>query len=262
VIKPRDRIELAPGVTLDGSDLVDAIREVRVRLNETAVAALSRRTPEEMAQALCGRFEVDCDRARADVIVLCARLNAALLANTRVPSLRLLGRWLWFVLMLAPLRQLPRWPPRRRAVQTTTSIRAFVSVARGTACVAACVSAATALPLAAAGALRFAFAVGLGAGVGVVLHEAGHAIALRGVPAALIVRGFRVSLLHPQLDASRERAVAAAGPLAAVAGGVAVFGLVQAGAPAAIAPAALVCGLHAVGLCVLGTDGRKLCAAR
>lgn len=260
MIGAHDRIELPSGVSVHGSELVDEVRGVRVQLNPSATVALRESTPELMAAALCRSFGVERQRADADALTLCVRLNVALLANVRVRTPRLLARWLLDALMLAPIRRLPRWPARRRAVRTSSVIGAFATVARGTVGTAAAVSLATALPLAAVGASMVAVAAGFAAGAGLVLHEVAHAIALRGVAAALIVRGIRVSLLHPRLDARREGLVAAAGPLAVVAAALVALAGVYASAYAAAAPIPVVFALHALGLTVLGCDGRKLCA--
>ena len=259
MIRPDDRIELAPGVTLDEGELVDDVRRTRVRLSPTAAVALDAATPALMAERLRARYDVDRPRAEADTALLCAQLNAALLANVEVAPARLIVRWLFAAAMLAPVRRLPMWPPRRRAVRTSTVCGALASVARGIAAAATIVAVATAVPLALVGAAEVSLVVGLGAALGLVLHESAHAIALRGTPAALIVRGVRVSLLHAQLDPRRERIVAAAGPLAVVGAALVSLGPVQAGFElAASLPAVL--GLHALNLTVLAADGRKLCA--
>lgn len=260
MIRPNDRIELAPGVTLEEGELVDDVRRTRVHLNPTAAVALHAATPALMAERLRARYEVDSARAEADAVLLCAQLNAALLANVQVTPPRLVVRWLFTALMLAPLRRLPVWPARRRAVRTSTTYGALASVARGTLATATVVAVATALPLALVGAPGVGVVVGLGAAFGLVLHESAHAIALRGTAAALIVRGVRVSLLHARLDRRREQIVAAAGPLAVVGAALVSVGPALAGLDLAVSlPAVL--GLHALGLTVLAPDGRKLCTA-
>jgi hypothetical protein len=260
VIRANDRIELASGVSLQGGYLVDEVRDVRIRLNPTAAVALQESTPAQMAVALCSDFAVARPRADVDVLTLSARLNAALLANVSVATPRLLARWLLDAFMLLPLRRAPCWPARRRALSTSSVAGAIATVTRGTAATAVAVSVATALPLAAVGAHGFALAAGIAAGTGLVLHEVAHAVALRGVAAALIVRGIRVSLLHRRLDRRREGVVAAAGPLAVVAAALVALALVHAFAAAFAAPIPVIFALHALGLTVLGPDGRKLCA--
>ena len=260
MIGANDRIELPIGVNVQGSELVDDVRGVRVPLNPAAVVSLRESTPASMATALCTSFRVEHRRAQFDALALCARLNAALFANVRVAAPRLLARWLCSVLMFAPLRRLPPWPPRRRAVQTSSVMAAVRSVGRGTAGAAAVVSLVTALPLAAVGVPVLGCSAGLAAGTGLVLHEVAHAIALRGSPAALIVRGVRVSLLHPKLDRRRERMVAAAGPLALVGAALIALAAVYVFATASAAAVPMVFALHALGLTVLAPDGRKLCA--
>jgi hypothetical protein len=260
VICANDDIELAAGVHVQGSELVDDIRGMRIQLNPAALIALREPTPARMAAAMCSTFVVERGRAELDALTLCARLNAALLANVRVATPRLLARWVRDALMLAPLRRLPRWPARRRTVCTSSVGGALATVARGTAGTAAAVSAVTALPLVAVGAHGVALTAGLAAGIGLVLHEVGHAVALRGVRAALIVRGVRVSLLHRRLARRREGLVAAAGPLAVVVAALATLTAVHASASVSAAPIPVIFALHAIGLTVLGQDGRKLCA--
>jgi hypothetical protein len=259
LISTNDVIELPPGVTVEASELIDHVRGIRIGLNTAAAVALHESTPARMAAALCSCFSVERTRADADALTLCASLNAALLANIRVAWPRLLVRWVRDALILASLRRLPAWPARRRAVRTSSVTAALTTVAHGTAGTATVVSLATALPLASAGTPILGCAVGLAAGAGLVLHEVGHAIALRGIAAALIVRGVRVSLLHPKLDPRRQRLVAACGPLAVIAAALVTLVAMYVFATAAGAAVALILALHALSLTVLSPDGRKLC---
>jgi hypothetical protein len=89
------------------------------------------------------------------------------------------------------------------------------------------------------------------AGAGVLLHELGHAAALRGVPHVLVRRGLAPRLLHPQLPPGRLLAVAAAGPLSPAFAGLALAHV------AGIASLPL--AAHALALTVAAPDGRNAC---
>jgi hypothetical protein len=94
----------------------------------------------------------------------------------------------------------------------------------------------------------------LGVVLGLVLHEAAHAIALHGIPRALVLDGFRPSILHPRLSGARAFAVAAVGPVVPPLAAIVAVALWH---PAASACAPL--AAHALGLTVLAPDGRNAC---
>lgn len=261
MIGARDRVELAPDVRLDGRLLLDPVRGSRIELNASAVVALAESTPARMAQAVAARFAVGAERAEGDAKALCAALNAALLLNLRAPLAVRIVRWAALALALAPVRRLPPWPPTRYRLATTSVPRALVTTAVGCAGPAALVAALAALPFVVIGIWQLGAATAGAAAVGLVLHEAAHAAALRGAPAALVVRGLRVSVLHGVADPSKRARVAAAGPacVAALAGVAAA--VATATDAAALAAAAIVLAPHALALTLVGADGRTLCAA-
>ena len=108
-------------------------------------------------------------------------------------------------------------------------------------------------------ALLLPLFVALGTGLGLGLHEAAHAALLRGVPSALVVRGPRTRVLHAAIAPTRRAVVAAGGPLAVAALGVALV----AGGSLTMSPAATIAGCpfaaHALALTVVGGDGRIAC---
>jgi hypothetical protein len=261
VIAPDDRVELAPGVTMSGHELVDAVRGVRMRLNPAAAIALREKTPRQMAAALAARYAIEQPRLEADVRVLCTTLNCALLLNVRVATPRLLLRWLWTALMLTPVRGLPRWPPKRVGVRTTSATATIATVARGALGASIAAALVTGLPFAAVSAPRVGLSAGVAAACGVVLHEAGHAFRLRGIAAVLVVRGVRVALLHERLDRRREALIAAAGPCAVVCAALAALAASHLIHAQSLALVPCVLGVHALGLTALAPDGRKICVA-
>jgi hypothetical protein len=74
---PRDRIVRAPGVAVEGNEIVDAVRGLRLRANETARELLAR------ADGRSTIAELDA----ADVLDFCAQLNRHLLVNVRARRL-------------------------------------------------------------------------------------------------------------------------------------------------------------------------------
>jgi len=238
VIEPGDRVELAPGIVLDDGAVVDVVRGASLRANETALLMLAHAngiTVAELGDVLAHAGAHDGVR---DALTFCAQLNRELLVNVRVGRSTLLQRRLaaarFGIFLRAPLRRV--------------DARSLPGVLRGLAPVGVALALLT-LPLA---ILAGAWTVALAAGGGVVLHELAHAVALQGVPRALVLDGLRPSVLHPRLSAARTMLVAASGPLApSLAGlGLAAFARSPACAPLAA---------HALGLTVLAPDGRNAC---
>jgi len=260
VIAADDRIELAPDVSLRGRELVDDVRSVAIELSETAAIAARQGTPARMATALAARFDVDHVLAVADARTFCSSMNRALLANVQVGALRLLVRWIVGAATLAPGGRLPSWPPRRYTVSTHNVRSSCATIVRGARGAATAVAATIAFPLLLIDPALAATA-GATAATGLVLHELGHALALRRIPAALVVRAMRVALLHRRLSPSREAVVAAAGPLVPVLAAVALLGLVGETCVLSALCVPPLLAVHALALTVLGSDGRKICAA-
>jgi hypothetical protein len=101
--------------------------------------------------------------------------------------------------------------------------------------------------------------LGIAIAAAVALHELAHLAALRGVPACIVVRGFRASVVHRAVSPRRTRAVAASGPAAGIALALCVVGLTCVRPSTEGGAAALVCFVNAVGLTVASRDGRALC---
>ncbi len=264
-----DVLELAPGVSVAGGKVHDAVRGTSWPVNETACWMLARSglALGEIASQLSTAHGVPQDRARDDVLSFAWQLNVTLLANLRTerPRWRRSFGWLRLAVQLAPTGSLPPPRARRSALDTGSSLRAVASVGRGLAGRAttlACVTAALVAQLAVvAGTLApmAAAAVGVGVGLGLLLHEAGHAIALRGSAAALVLAGSRTFVLHAPIGPRQRAAVAAAGPLVAAGTGLAAVGAATALDVIVLALVALPLCAHALAATVLSPDGRTAC---
>jgi Coenzyme PQQ synthesis protein D (PqqD) len=257
------------GVQVCDSMLVDEVRGDAWPMNGTAAFVLERvgaplgAVIDELARG----FGLPVDRARDDVLAFVLALNAQLLLNIehRGSALRRWATLASLALRLAPTGLLPSLPARRRRLDTGTArwalVTALVAVAPRAALVALLVTIFSLQIVMAAGAAGVVLAVlvGAGAGAGIALHEAGHAAALVGVPAALVLRGRRTFVLHRPVGNRRRIAVALAGP-----GPVAALGATLATiAIVAHEPLLLVVGLapaaHALSLTVATGDGRSAC---
>jgi hypothetical protein len=230
VIERSDRIELAPGVWLRTGAVHDSVRGIDVPLNASAQLAFrSGTTVAELAASLSGLGARDAER---DATAFAAQLNRLLLANVRTSQRGLL---------LGRGRR-----TRRIAIDKPWTFAAALIPS-------AAVVVAVLLPLAALGG-GWTVAAAFAAGAGVVVHEAAHAVALRGIPRALVLEGLKPSILHPPVGAWRTFAAAAAGPLTPT-----IFGLSVALTWRAAAPAVVPLAAHVVGLTVIAPDGRAAC---
>ncbi|MHB8641982.1 MAG: hypothetical protein ACYDA3_03725 [Gaiellaceae bacterium] len=236
MIAADDRVFVAPGVTIDGEDVVDTVRALRLPANATARTVLSHadgRTIAEVGGVLDRNGAHDGAR---DALEFCGELNRRLFVNVRIRRLALVRRRLaaaraGIVILHAP------------PVRTTGVLRGVVPCALALA--------ALTLPLSlAVGAWQLAPVVG----GGVLLHELGHAAALAGIPRAVVRRGLRPALVHPSLSGLRALAVGAAGPLAPA---LAALGTVV--VSRAAAPACLPLAAHALALTMVSPDGRNAC---
>ena len=239
MIETGDAIELAPGVEVRGDVLVDPIRRRAIPLNAAALAVLRAETLHDAAATLAAAGAADGSR---DALSFCRELNARGLLNVRISfgarQLRRLCGLRYGLVLHAPVRRL--------------DVPGASAVARAVAPSAALLTAAL-LPVGLLGGL-LAAAAAVVTGAGIVLHEVGHALALRGLPYALLLDGLRPELLHARLGGLRAVVVAAAGPL--------LPALVAVGLSLAFTPAAPVLAplaAHALGLSVLTEDGRKAC---
>jgi hypothetical protein len=222
VIDVGDRVFAAPGVWVEGDDVVDSVRALRLPANATALAVIAHadgRTIRELGRMLERNGAQDGAR---DALEFCSELNRHLLVNVRSRRLTLLR------------------PP---AVRTSSVLRAVVPCAFALTLLT--------LPLSfAVGAWQIALAVG----VGVLLHELGHAAALVRVPRGAVRRGLRPALVHPALRGMRALAVGVAGPLAPSLAALGAIGVSRAAAPSCLPLAA-----HALALTIVSPDGRNAC---
>lgn len=242
MIAAEDRVVLAPGVELHGATLVDTVRGAELAVNESARIVLARADGATIASLGSRLREAGARDGVRDALAFCTELNARFLLNVEIPlAVRVRRRVRAFAFGIVL-----RVPPRRVGCGSAMSVLRAVAPAGVTLTTLL-------LPLAlAVGAWTIAAVVAAGAGI--VLHELAHALALRGVPSALVLHGLRPTLLHPRLGRARTIAVAAAGPLAPALIAVAAALLWQ---PCSLAGAPL--GAHALGLTVLSPDGRNAC---
>ncbi len=267
MIGPFDRVRLPKGVELRDDALVDVLRPSAVPVNATALVALDARTASEAAAALERRYGVDAETALRDVLSLFAELNARFLLNVS-PRWRIAAvawRWLRTVPALLPLGRLPTTARARRAVDTSSACSlartAPVALAPFLALLLVAGTTTSALLLAAFGvtAPTLFATLGIAIAAAVALHELAHLAALRGVPACIVVRGFRASVVHGAVSPRRTRAVAASGPVAGIALALCLVALASVRPSTEAGAAALVCFANALGLTVASRDGRALC---
>jgi Coenzyme PQQ synthesis protein D (PqqD) len=275
MIRGDDRVSLAPGVRLSDYGLADVLHEgdTLVTLNPSGrnIATLFDGRPlRDVGAAIVARYGIDAQRAERDARILAADLNRRLMVNVqpRAGELARLSRWITqsirgIPLLIVPsLRDLPsaRWPlPIGRPLATVAV------VTRHTVPRVALLGLMLVLPivlmLGVLGALRpeIPFALLVGLTTGLVAHEAGHALALRRGPAAIGLNGITVFIMHPPLRGAHRAIVAAGGPLMATAIGWALLfvALVTQSTPLALTASLLT--FQALGLTVLGHDGRKAC---
>jgi hypothetical protein len=269
MLSSSDRGRFPDGVRAHGDHLVDDIRGDAWPMNASAAFVVDRMGAPlgtVVAEFSCA-FRVPVERARADVLSFVLTMNARLLLNVEHPSrlLRRLSSLVILALRLAPAGALPAALARRRPLDTATTVRAIWSALRAVAARALLVAATVGLLalhlvlVAGVAGVVLAAVVGLGAGAGFALHEAGHAAALTGVPAAVVLRGRRTYVLHRPVGSGRSAVVAVAGPApVAVVGGLLVLLALATSFPllavGGLAPAA-----HALSLTVATTDGRCAC---
>src|SRR5262245_5249953 len=123
------------------------------------------------------------------------------------------GRRVWtrvaLTVRLLPAGTLPAWPARRHPLDTSGIVGTIVTTVAAT-CGRATVIAVLATVLAldaavtAGAAVVSVLVVGAAVGIGVVVHELGHALALAGVPSALVTAGPRTYVLHATLRPARS----------------------------------------------------------
>jgi hypothetical protein len=269
MLEAGDRLVLADGVVLRDGTLVDAVAHASWPVNATGALVLARSgcALGDVADDVAAAFVVPVARARADVLSFAWHLNRLALANVdrKAGRVRHALAWLGLAVRLAPAGALPAITVRRFRLDTRTIPRAIAGVARAGAGRGAAIAVGVAALVAHVGLLAgrpsvlVPAAVGLAAGAGLIVHEAAHAAALRGIPSALVIRGRRVSVLHAPAGPGRRALVAAAGPgVTAIVG----TGLLAVSVSYATPMLALVGGpavVHALALTVLASDGRTAC---
>lgn len=156
--------------------------------------------------------------------------------------------------------------PRRYGVSSHSYTAIALSVLRGTARSAATLAILAALglvlvlgPLHSISPLTI-ITLSLALGGGVVVHELGHALVLKGVPTAVVVRSMRPSILHPPLSKRRAFATTIGGPVAGLGVGAVLVSAAAIFGSSYLALAAIVTVCQGAGLTCLSSDGRKLCA--
>jgi hypothetical protein len=266
MLAPCDRILVPPGVRRAPGLLVDDVRGCSFAVNATAEAVLDRAGDqlERAAHELGRRWALDEAAARRDVLVFAWELNRHGLVNVARGGARS-GRvltWLRVAVRSLPSGRLPAGTVERRPLDTSTAGRAVVSTARALADRVAALALVATLGLVLADIVAggsttgASWALGPVLGAGVLLHEAGHAVALRGVPAALLLLRGRVSVLHPPLSGHRVASVALAGPgLPALVGVVLALVALRTGSTLAALTACPPAG-HLLSATVAGRDGR------
>lgn len=242
MIAADDRVSLPPGVELRGRTLVDSVRGVELPLNECAVLVLMRANGASVASLGAALAAAGACDGLQDALSFCSALNARYLLNVEIGLVPRAGRRLRALAYGIVVHV----PPRR------VSAGSLHEVVRAVAPAGATVAGLLA-PLALLGGV-WTLAAALATGAGIVLHELGHALALRGVPSAVVLHGLRPTLLHPRLGFVRTVAVATAGPLLPA---LAALCASLAWEPLALATAPV--GAHALALTVFSPDGRNAC---
>lgn len=269
MLSPRDALTLPAGVRHEPGLLVDEVRGRSFVLNAAGEKVVENEG-HELARAI-GRI-ADCwklDRADAerDVLAFAWALNAGVLANVeRVGDpLDRVGRWLGLALRLVPLGIAPPLLKRRHELETgsTRAVITSTLVATGrNALLVMLLTVIALLPLCASAGLRGLAVVGVvgtAAGLGIVCHELGHVLGLRGVPAALITCGLRLSVLHSLERGRRAIVVAVLGPMLPAIVAVAVTSTALATGSSIAATAACPFGFHVLTATIAGRDGRAAC---
>lgn len=264
-----DILILPGGVSVDERALADEVRGESFALNAAGavVVACQGRPLGDAAAELRERFGLAREQAERDVLSFAWLLNRALLANIVRPGRPPLAlvRFLAVAVRLLPLGIVPPMLNRRQHLDTATAGR----VARGTLAAAAPRSlvatvgglflSAPLLPGDGGASVGSWLALGAAIGVGVALHELGHALALEGLPAALVTSGLALSILYPRSTRRRVAAISLAGPAlpAAIALLLATVALAI-GVPL-VATIACPLAAHALTVTLAGRDGRTVC---
>lgn len=269
MLELHDQLELAPSVRFDGQALHDDVRGERYPVNDAAAHVL-RGLGEPLAAAaddLGATWGLDPEQARADVLSFAWFLCGALLVNVRHgrPRARRVLANVALALRLLPAGRLPHRVPRRVGLDTSTvrgavasCTRAMLGRSAALALLAWCAVVQLWL-LAGRDAVVEPLALGAASGLALLAHEAAHAAALVGVPAALALAGRRTAVLHRAVGNARQALVALAGPaLPALLGAALATAALVTGEPM---PGLVACPFagHALATTVASSDGRAAC---
>lgn len=275
-------ITIPEGVRLDADALalVDDVRQQAVPLNAPAVAslvALSEFDSAAVAAQISARTAAPEDLVEQDLERLVRSLNERALVNRSSSSRARALRWLVAAghrVLAGSTPELPERVQVRCSIDTSGRGAIVRSVFPPAMAYGLIVGLATSLTflVAASGLIgvdgtvaALSIATGISVGLATGLHELGHALALKGVPAALIRGGGRIHLLHAQLAPRRARLVALAGPAL---GSTCSFGLalgvlaLAAEPPLWLATLPVVTVIQLVGLTVATRDGRQALGIR
>lgn len=262
-------MSLPRGVALTATGLRDEVRGVELPLNDAGRVVVQSATPAAAAASLAARYGIDERRAVSDAREFCAELNDRLLLNLRARggAATAAVRWLVAAARLLPFGAVPVLPAGRHGLDTASRLATVATAWRPLATIATALGtgamAATAILLATLGVASPTPAVtaGLAVAFSLVAHELGHLLALRNVPACVVTRGLRASVLHRRLDPRREALVAAAGPAAGTMLMLVALGVLLLYSSPEAAIATMLFSLQLLGGTVLTRDGRTLCAA-
>ncbi len=271
-------IALPDGVSLnvDARELVDEVRGQSVPLNPSAALLVHRLLGTDettVAQELAKAAAVDVDRVKADIGCLISALNEAALINVAARPRPLPLRWLRTAvpaMMLGSLPPMPHIRTHRRDIATGAIGGTLFSTARAffmpAMTLALGLFLVTTLALVGVGGLPpedmvVFLAIIPAVIVAVLAHEAGHAIALRGRPAAAVTTGLVFRLLHAA-NGPDTALVSIAGPLLGSAVGLAITIIAATFQVLWLAIAGLVITTQVVALSVVSADGRHALGIR
>ncbi len=277
----KSALSLSPLVSIQDGEIVDAARAQRIKSNPTALMFIvlgENLREEEVVRTVSEQTDMPLATVRRDFLKLRSELNANALVN--VPA-RNIKEFLWNLVHAAGslIQGRPAvWlSPHltRMPIDTSSLGSAFTSTARATAPLAALFGLSVSLVFAAVQALAMqadadplvnqhllSVVAGFAVTTAIILHEAGHAFTLKGMPTVCVRRGMRLGLLHPPQAKLKSDLTALAGPLLCGAFGVATTFAVSFLGSVWLLPVPLIFSLQLVGLTVLSEDGRNLIAGR
>jgi len=263
-----DALALPAGVVTTPDGLHDVVRGTAIPVNAAGRIVLAHATPRAAADSVARAYGLARDRALADVLAFCRELNARLLLNAtpRFGVAASFARACAALPALLPHGALPSLPTVRRGVDTQSPRRLVLSAVRALAPAAAlhagAAFVAAAVVVAPAGGIGVAAAGAAAVAFGLVAHELGHLAALVAVPACVVTRGARVTVVHRAVEGRRAAVVTAAGPCVGIAFAAVAVAATRVAPSAEAATAAGVLALQLLGLTVATADGRRLCGLR